>query len=56
MAADTARLIEAALLDGMPDRVVTRSFNWSKTANDKNYEDMVVMRGVDTGTRRAVAQ
>lgn len=44
----------ATLIDGMPDRVVNGSFNWSKTANDKNYEDMVIINAVDAGTRRAV--
>jgi DNA uptake protein ComE-like DNA-binding protein len=45
----------ATLIDGMPDRMVTGSFNWSKTANEKNYEDMVIVRGVDAGTRRAIS-
>ncbi|MCC6808151.1 MAG: hypothetical protein IT381_12065 [Deltaproteobacteria bacterium] len=44
----------STLIDGMPDRVVTGSFNWSKTANEKNYENMVIVHAKDAGTRRAV--
>ncbi|MFN7132709.1 MAG: phospholipase D-like domain-containing protein, partial [Myxococcales bacterium] len=46
----------ATLVDGVPDRLVTGSFNWSNTADTKNYEDMVVMKAVDAATRRAVSQ
>ncbi len=46
----------ATFIDGMPDRVVTGSFNWSDTANDKNYEDLVVVHASDAATRRAVEQ
>jgi competence ComEA-like helix-hairpin-helix protein len=46
----------ATFIDGMPDRLVTGSFNWSDTADTKNYEDMSVFHGVDASTRRAVEQ
>ncbi|MBI3184046.1 MAG: helix-hairpin-helix domain-containing protein [Myxococcales bacterium] len=46
----------ATFIDGMPDRLATGSFNWSDTADEKNYEDLVVMRSSDAATRRAVLQ
>lgn len=30
------------LIDGQPFKVMTGSFNWSKTANSQNYEDLTV--------------
>ncbi len=46
----------ATFIDGAPDRLVTGSFNWSDTADEKNYEDLTVIRAVDASTRRAVLQ
>lgn len=43
------------VIDGKVDRLVCGSFNWSKTANEKNYEDMVVMHALDEGTRAVAA-
>lgn len=31
----------AILVDGVPTELVTGSFNWSKTANDSNYENLM---------------
>lgn len=46
----------ATFIEGKPDRLVTGSFNWSNTANDKNYEDLAVFRAVDASTRNAIAE
>lgn len=46
----------STVLEGESDRLVTGSFNWSATADTKNYEDLTVYRAVDSGTRRAVDQ
>lgn len=43
-------------IDGRPDRLVTGSFNWSTTADTKNYEDLTVYSAVDAATRRPVTQ
>ncbi|MBS1152917.1 MAG: hypothetical protein H6Q89_4615, partial [Myxococcaceae bacterium] len=43
-------------IDGRPDRLVTGSFNWSATADTKNYEDLTVYSAVDAATRRPVEQ
>lgn len=43
-------------IDGRPDRLVTGSFNWSATADTKNYEDLTVYSGVDAATRRPITQ
>jgi len=43
-------------IDGRPDRLVTGSFNWSSTADTKNYEDLTVYSAVDAATRRPVEQ
>lgn len=43
-------------IDGRPDRLVTGSFNWSATADTKNYEDLTVFSAVDAATRRPVEQ
>jgi len=45
-----------SLIDGAPDRLVTGSFNWSTTANTKNYEDLAIVRSKDSGSRRLIAQ
>ena len=46
----------ATFIDGRPDRLVTGSFNWSDTADTKNYEDLTVYTGDDATARRAVTQ
>ncbi len=46
----------ATFIDGMPDRLLAGSFNWSDTADEKNYEDLVVVHASDAATRRAVTQ
>ncbi|MHB8876800.1 MAG: phospholipase D-like domain-containing protein [Myxococcaceae bacterium] len=46
----------ATFIDGMPDRLVTGSFNWSDTADTKNYEDMNIFHAVDASSRRPVEQ
>jgi competence ComEA-like helix-hairpin-helix protein len=43
-------------IDGVPDRVVSGSFNWSDTADTKNYEDLTVFKSMDASTRTAVEQ
>lgn len=43
-------------IDGRPDALVTGSFNWSGTADTKNYEDLVTFRNTDASSRRAIAQ
>ena len=43
-------------IDGQPDRLVTGSFNWSDTADTKNYEDLLVFKSMDSSTRSAVQQ
>ncbi|MBX7101969.1 MAG: helix-hairpin-helix domain-containing protein [Myxococcaceae bacterium] len=43
----------ATLLNGAPDRLVTGSFNWSTTADTKNYEDLSTYHAVDSSTRDA---
>jgi competence ComEA-like helix-hairpin-helix protein len=46
----------STMIDGRPDRLVTGSFNWSATADTKNYEDLTVYSAVDAATRRPVEQ
>lgn len=46
----------SALIDGRPDRLVTGSFNWSNTADTKNYEDLTTYTAQDAATRRPVEQ
>lgn len=46
----------ATFIEGKPDAMLAGSFNWSNTANDKNYEDLMVFRGVDASSRRAISQ
>lgn len=45
-----------SVIEGRVDRVVTGSFNWSDTADEKNYEDLVAIRAMDASTRRAGEQ
>ncbi len=45
-----------SLIDGVPDRMVSGSFNWSDTADTKNYEDLLVFKSMDGSTRSAVEQ
>lgn len=45
----------ATFIEGKPDRLVTGSFNWSNTANDKNYEDLAVFKAVDASTRNVIS-
>lgn len=46
----------ATFIDGRPDRLVTGSFNWSDTADTKNYEDLSIYSGEDATARRAITQ
>jgi len=46
----------ATFIDGKPDRLVTGSFNWSDTADTKNYEDLTTYSGDDATARRAITQ
>ncbi len=43
-------------IDGALDRLVTGSFNWSKTADTKNYEDLAIVHAKDSNTRRLIGQ
>jgi competence ComEA-like helix-hairpin-helix protein len=43
-------------IDGKPDTLVTGSFNWSNTADTKNYEDLTTFRDQDSSSRRALGQ
>ncbi|MGC4115395.1 MAG: phospholipase D-like domain-containing protein [Myxococcales bacterium] len=45
-----------SVIDGKPDRMVSGSFNWSDTADTKNYEDLLVFKSMDGSTRSAVEQ
>ncbi|MCK6546361.1 phospholipase D-like domain-containing protein [Myxococcota bacterium] len=40
-----------ALIDGQPHKLVTGSYNWSKTADDKNYEDLFVLDATNPANR-----
>ncbi|MBL8922483.1 MAG: helix-hairpin-helix domain-containing protein [Myxococcaceae bacterium] len=42
------------LIDGKPDLLSTGSFNWSDTADTKNYENLVFMRNTDSSSRRGI--
>ncbi|MBI5496016.1 MAG: helix-hairpin-helix domain-containing protein [Deltaproteobacteria bacterium] len=44
----------ATFVDGMPDRLVAGSYNWSNTADQQNYEDLTVFHAADSSARRAV--
>ncbi len=43
-------------IDGKPDALLTGSFNWSNTADTKNYEDLTIFQNKDSSSRRAVEQ
>lgn len=43
-------------IDGKPDALLTGSFNWSSTADTKNYEDLTVFQNKDSSSRRAIEQ
>lgn len=43
-------------IDGAPDLLITGSFNWSETADTKNYEDLVIFRPTDSATVAAHEQ
>ncbi|MBI5545338.1 MAG: helix-hairpin-helix domain-containing protein [Deltaproteobacteria bacterium] len=43
-------------IDGVPDRLVLGSFNWSTTADTKNYEDLMTFKSMDSSTRAAIEQ
>ncbi|MDP3157784.1 MAG: phospholipase D-like domain-containing protein [Archangium sp.] len=43
-------------IDGKPDSLLTGSFNWSATADTKNYEDLTIFQNKDSSSRRAVEQ
>lgn len=43
-------------IDGKPDTLVTGSFNWSATADTKNYEDLTTFNNMDSASGRAIAQ
>ncbi|MGV3621400.1 MAG: phospholipase D-like domain-containing protein [Archangium sp.] len=44
------------VIDGKPDALLTGSFNWSSTADTKNYEDLTVFQNKDSSSRRAIEQ
>lgn len=43
-------------IDGKPDTLVTGSFNWSSTADTKNYEDLTTFNNQDSASARAITQ
>lgn len=43
-------------IDGKPDMLSTGSFNWSDTADTKNYENLVIMKNTDSSSRRGIEQ
>jgi len=43
-------------IDGKPDALLTGSFNWSATADTKNYEDLTIFQNKDSASKRAVSQ
>lgn len=43
-------------IDGKPDSLLTGSFNWSGTADTKNYEDLSVFQNKDASSRRGIEQ
>ncbi|MFZ5440107.1 MAG: phospholipase D-like domain-containing protein [Myxococcota bacterium] len=43
-------------IDGKPDALLTGSFNWSATADTKNYEDLTIFQNKDSSSRRAIEQ
>lgn len=43
-------------IDGKPDSLLTGSFNWSSTADTKNYEDLTVFKNMDSSSRRSIEQ
>lgn len=43
-------------IDGKPDSLLTGSFNWSGTADTKNYEDLSVFQNKDSSSRRSIEQ
>lgn len=45
-----------SIIDGKPDLLSTGSFNWSDTADTKNYENLVVMKNTDSSSRRGIEQ
>jgi competence ComEA-like helix-hairpin-helix protein len=46
----------ATFIDGKPDALLTGSFNWSSTADTKNYEDLTVFKNMDSSSRRSIEQ
>ncbi len=46
----------STFIDGRPDTLVTGSFNWSSTADTKNYEDLTTFENKDSSSRRAIEQ
>jgi competence ComEA-like helix-hairpin-helix protein len=44
------------LIDGKPDLLATGSFNWSDTADTKNYENLVFMKNTESASRRGIEQ
>lgn len=45
-----------SIIDGKPDLLATGSFNWSDTADTKNYENLVFMKNTDASSRRGIEQ
>lgn len=43
-------------IDGKPDTLVTGSFNWSNTADSKNYENLTTFQNMDSASARAITQ
>ncbi len=46
----------STIIDGKPDMLVSGSFNWSDTADTKNYENLVTMKNMDSSSRRGIEQ
>jgi len=44
------------LIDGRPDTLLTGSFNWSSTADTKNYEDLTIFQNRDAASRGPIEQ
>ncbi|MFT3708439.1 MAG: phospholipase D-like domain-containing protein [Archangium sp.] len=43
-------------IDGKPDTLLTGSFNWSSTADTKNYEDLTVFQNKDASSKKGIEQ
>ncbi|GMU60411.1 MAG: hypothetical protein AMXMBFR34_21740 [Myxococcaceae bacterium] len=43
-------------IEGKPDTLITGSFNWSNTADSKNYENLTTFQNMDSSSARAISQ